>query len=82
MKGILKKFILEEQSGFSLRRSIVKVIILAHEAIHSARKVRATRMVIKLDILKSYDLVDREFTIIVGGLNGLEAVSTHQISLF
>lgn len=59
LKSVLKKIISDEQSGFSPGCSIVEGIIIAHEAIHSARKTRSPSMVIKLDILKAYDLVDR-----------------------
>lgn len=40
-------------------------IIVAHEAIHSARKLRSSSMIIKLDILKIYNLMDRRFTLSV-----------------
>ncbi|XP_059064949.1 secreted RxLR effector protein 78-like [Cryptomeria japonica] len=36
-------------------------IIIAHEAIHTIRKAKVERMLIKLDIRKAYDMVDRDF---------------------
>lgn len=61
LKKVLKNIISEEQSGFSLGISIFEGIIVAHETIHLARKARASSMIIKLEILKAYDLVDRQF---------------------
>lgn len=42
---------------------IVEAIIVAHEAIHLARKAIMASMILKLDILKAYDLVDRQFLV-------------------
>lgn len=39
----------------------MKGIIVAHEATHSTRKLRAPCMIVELDILKVYDLVDGQF---------------------
>lgn len=61
LKPILNHIILEEKSGFILGRSIVEGIIIAHEAIHTIRLAKVDRMLIKLDIIKAYDMVDREF---------------------
>lgn len=61
LKGVLKDVIFEEQSGFTLGRSIAEGIIISHKTIHKDRKTREACMVLKLDILKAYDLVDRQF---------------------
>lgn len=61
LKPLLKYIISEEQSGFILRRSNVEGIIIAHEAIHSIRKAKVQRILIKLDIRKDYDMVDQDF---------------------
>lgn len=63
LKNFLKYIISKEKSGFSLGRSIVEGIILAHETMHSTRKMREVGMILKLDIFKAYDLVDRVFLI-------------------
>lgn len=60
LKKILKKTILDKKSRFSLGRSIVEGIIISHEAIHMTRKTMSPNVVVKLDILKAYDLVDRQ----------------------
>lgn len=61
LKMVIDKVISEEQSGFAPGRSIVKGIIISHEAIQTTRKLRMPSMVIKLDILKAYKLVNRQF---------------------
>ncbi|XP_059067486.1 uncharacterized protein LOC131858304 [Cryptomeria japonica] len=61
LKPILNHIISEERSGFVLGISIVEGIIIAHEAIHTIRQAKVDRMLIKLDIRKVYDMVDREF---------------------
>ncbi|XP_059066322.1 uncharacterized protein LOC131857643 [Cryptomeria japonica] len=63
LKPLLSLIILEEQSGFVPGRSIMEGIIIAHEAIHTVRQVKVNGMMIKLDIRKAYDMVDREFLI-------------------
>lgn len=65
LKPLLKFIVSEEQSGFVPGRSIVEGIIIAHEAIHSIRQAKVDRMLIKLDIRKAYDMVDREFLLCV-----------------
>ncbi|XP_059067588.1 uncharacterized protein LOC131858376 [Cryptomeria japonica] len=52
-------------SGFTLGRRIVDEVIVAHEAIHMAMKSRQRRMILKLDIQKAYDRVDRSFLVVV-----------------
>lgn len=61
LKPMLILIISEEHSGFVPGRSIVEGIIIAHEAIHIVRQSKVDRMLIKLDIRKAYDMVDREF---------------------
>lgn len=63
LKKLLPKIISKEQSGFTLNRSIVDGIIIAHEAIHSIRIAKVERMLVKIDIKKAYDLVNREFVV-------------------
>lgn len=58
--NILKP-ISDQQSGFAPRRSIVESIIVAHEILHTARKTKDSCMTSKVDILKAYDMVDRDF---------------------
>lgn len=38
---------------------------MVHEAIHAAMKSRQRRMMLKLDIRKAYDRVDRSFLLVV-----------------
>lgn len=40
-------------------------VIVAHEAIHMALKGKQRRMILKLDIRKAYDRVDRSFLVVV-----------------
>lgn len=61
LKVILEKLISCEQSGFTPGRNIVDGVIVAHEAIHTAMKGGQRRMILKLDIQKAYDRVDRSF---------------------
>lgn len=61
LKPIMDLVISSEQSGFSPGRSIFEGIILAHEAVHSIRTTRAEKMMIKVDIRKAYDEVNRDF---------------------
>lgn len=61
LKKILKFIIFEEHSGFVPYRSIFEGIIIAHESIHSMRKAKTARMLIKIDIKKAYDQVNRSF---------------------
>lgn len=63
LKLVIDKIILEEKSVFILERSIVEGIIVAHETIHTKRKLRLPSMILKLDILKAYDQVDRKFVL-------------------
>lgn len=44
-----------------LGRSIDEGIIIVHETINMAKKDRIPSMIIKIDILRAYDLVDRHF---------------------
>lgn len=62
LKPLLKHIISDEKSGFS-PRSIMEGIIIAHETLHTARKTKDSCMILKLDILKAYDMVDRGFLI-------------------
>lgn len=59
LKLILNHIISNEKSGFTPRRSIVEGIITTHETFHFARKTINACMILRLDILKAYDLVDR-----------------------
>lgn len=59
IKEELNAVISKEQSGFALGRLIVEGIIIRNENLHSTKKERDAYMVIKLDILKAYVLVDR-----------------------
>lgn len=59
MKEILSLIISEEQSGFTPGKAIIDGIVIAHEAIHSIKKIKAKKMIIKLDIKKAYDQVDK-----------------------
>ncbi|XP_059076619.1 uncharacterized protein LOC131875913 [Cryptomeria japonica] len=59
------KLISCEQSGFTPGRNIIDGIIVAHEEIHMAMKSRQRRMMLKLDIQKAYDRVDRSFLLVV-----------------
>lgn len=61
LKPLLKHIISDEQSGFAPGRSIAEGIIIAHETLHTARKTKDSYMILKLDILKAYDMVDRDF---------------------
>ncbi|XP_059075295.1 uncharacterized protein LOC131875241 [Cryptomeria japonica] len=60
-KLFLNHVISDEQSGFASGRSVVEGIIIAHETLHTARKTKNSCMILKLDILKAYDMVDRKF---------------------
>ena len=61
MKIVLTTIISRKKSRFSLGRSIYEGIIVVHEAIHSLKLAREMGMMIKLDIKKVYDNVNRAF---------------------
>lgn len=61
LKCILEEVISPEQSGFDPGTSIYEGIILAHEAIHSIHLSKKENMMIKVDIRKAYDKVNRDF---------------------
>lgn len=61
LKQIINLIIFDEHSVFTPGRSIVEGIITTHETLHFARKSSNACMILKLDILKAYDLMDREF---------------------
>lgn len=63
-----------EHSGFAPSRSIYEGIILAHEAIHSIRLSKKENMMIKVDIKKAYDEVNRDFLLKVLAKFGLDPV--------
>lgn len=65
LKLILEKLISCEQSGFTMGRNIVDGIIVAHEVIHMTMKRKKRRMMLKLEIRKFYDRVDKSFLLVV-----------------
>ncbi|XP_059076416.1 uncharacterized protein LOC131875764 [Cryptomeria japonica] len=71
---------LKAESGFTPERNIVDGIIVAHEAIHTAMKSRQRRMMLKLDIQKSYDRVDRSFLLVVLAKFGFKVGSQRSIA--
>ena len=65
LKIFMGSIISEEQSGFLLGRSIFEGVVVAHEAGHSVRSSKSQNMMVKLDIKRAYDEVDRGFLICV-----------------
>ncbi|XP_049414633.1 uncharacterized protein LOC125877356 [Solanum stenotomum] len=66
LEGILPKLISPNQSGFVKGRNITKNVLLAQEVISEIRKRgKPANVVIKLDMAKTYDRVDRRFLISV-----------------
>lgn len=61
LKVVLYAVISPKKSGFSPNRSIYEGIIVAYEAIHSIRLAKTKKMLVKLDIRKEYDEVNRSF---------------------
>ena len=59
LKMVLSTIISPEQSGFAPGKSIYEGIIIAHEAIHSLKSNKDPGMLLKLDISKAYDNVNR-----------------------
>ena len=50
-----------EQSGFVEGRQIFDGVVLVHEVLHSLKSSRIPGMMIKLDIAKAYDKLNRDF---------------------
>lgn len=65
LKLILDKLISCEQSSFTPGRNIVDGVIVAHEEIDIAMNIKKRRMILKLDIRKAYNRVDRSFLVAV-----------------
>ena len=61
LKWVLPTIISSEQSGFAPGKSIFEGVIVAHEVIHSLRMNKEAGMMLKLDIRKAYDNVNRLF---------------------
>lgn len=59
LKLVLNNLISNEHSAFAPRSSIVEGIIIAHETLHSTRKSKDSCIILKLDILKTYDIIER-----------------------
>lgn len=60
-RKVIATTISKEQSEFVPQRSIVEGIIIAHEVINSIKKANTERILIKLDMRKAYDQVDKNF---------------------
>ena len=61
LKLVLPSIISSVESGFAPRKSIFEGVSIAHEAIHSLRMNKDVGMMLKLDICKAYDNVNRHF---------------------
>lgn len=61
MKGVLGKSISTEQFGFLLGRQITNAARIVEEALHYIKAKNFSAMVLKLDLEKAYDKVDRSF---------------------
>eukprot|EP01018_Ginkgo_biloba_P014379 Gb_37800 [translate_table: standard] len=61
MRRLLTKLISEEQGGFVLGKLIADNVVLAQVALHSAKARKEKTMLIKLDMAKAYDRLDRSF---------------------
>eukprot|EP01018_Ginkgo_biloba_P023451 Gb_23997 [translate_table: standard] len=61
LERILPKLIFEEQGRFVKGKQIVDNVVLAQEALHSAKIKKLKMMLIKLDMAKAYDRLDRNF---------------------
>lgn len=61
LKPILELVISSEKSAFAPGKSIYEGIILAHEVVHSIRTAKTENMMVKVDIRKGYDEVNRDF---------------------
>jgi hypothetical protein len=61
IKSFLSKSISKEQFGFLEGRQITDAIGVAQEALHSIKVKKSKALVLKLDMMKSYDRVDWGF---------------------
>lgn len=61
LKKVFPLVISVEESGFSPNRSIFEGVIVIHEAIHSVRMAKVEKFMVKLDIKRAYDEVNRSF---------------------
>eukprot|EP01018_Ginkgo_biloba_P033947 Gb_18416 [translate_table: standard] len=61
LKLILPKLILEEQGGFVQGKRIVDNVVIAQKALHSGKIWKLKMMLIKLDMAKAYDCLDKNF---------------------
>ena len=59
IKSTLSFGISKEQFGFLEGRQIIDAIDIVHEALHSIKVKNIKAMVLKLDMIKAYDRVER-----------------------
>lgn len=72
LKGVLPKFIYDNQSAFVSGRSILDNVMVAIEVIHYMKiKTRGTNgcVALKLDISKAYDMMDLKEVMLKMGFN-------------
>jgi hypothetical protein len=65
IKKVLPKIISSNQGGFMQNRKIVDIIVLAQEAIHSSITSKNEGMVIKLDMVNSFNQFCHSFLFMV-----------------
>jgi hypothetical protein len=61
IKPFLSRTLSMEQMGFLKGRRIQDAIGMVHESLHSIKKKNLKALVLKLDLKKAYDSIDRDF---------------------
>ena len=61
IKPILSKFISKEHFGFPGNKQIINAIGVAQECLHSIKVKKLKAMILKVDIVKAYARVSRNF---------------------
>lgn len=62
-KPVASNIISPKRTNFSEGCQILNGIVVAHEVIHSIKKSKQERMLIKLDLSKAYDCLNFEYRI-------------------
>jgi hypothetical protein len=61
LNPLIAKLILENQNGYLREKQITDNNILVQEAIHSSKKIKIPRMVVKIDMENTFDRVKHNF---------------------
>jgi hypothetical protein len=58
---VCQRFISKEQSAFIRGKYILESVVIVHKIVHSIHKSKESRVIIKLDYEKTYDMMNLDF---------------------